>query len=97
MSDGYLCRSWMGFAFSRPRQVKRALNLVQMMRCEGLVPTGVTHNILLRLCGLGGCWATGLELMAMMEVRAAGQSLPGFVGLGVVLGVYEPSCPVPWR
>ncbi|CBJ32428.1 conserved unknown protein [Ectocarpus siliculosus] len=47
--------------------VKRALGLVQMMRSEGLAPTAITYNVLLRLCGLGGCWATGLELMGMME------------------------------
>lgn len=52
-------------------QVKRALGLVQMMRSEGLAPTEITYNILLRLCGLGGCWAMGLELMGMMEVGFA--------------------------
>lgn len=44
------------------------MGLVQMMRSEGLAPTEITYNILLRLCGLGGCWAMGLELMGMMEV-----------------------------
>lgn len=54
-------------------QVKRALGLVQMMRSEGLAPTEITYNILLRLCGLGGCWAMGLELMGMMEVRSSNE------------------------
>lgn len=57
-------------------QVKRALGLVQMMRSEGLAPTEITYNILLRLCGLGGCWAMGLELMGMMEVICFGLSFP---------------------
>ena len=51
-----------------PLQVKRALNLVQMMRSEGVAPTEITYNVVLRLCGLGGCWAMGLELLGMMEV-----------------------------
>lgn len=49
-------------------QVKRALNLVQMMRSEGIAPTEFTYNVVFRLCGLGGSWAMGLELMSMMEV-----------------------------
>ena len=48
--------------------MKRALNLVQMMRSEGVAPTEITYNVVLRLCGLGGCWAMGLELLGMMEV-----------------------------
>ena len=51
-------------------QVKRALNLVQMMRSEGIAPTEITYNVVFRLCGLGGCWAMGLELMTMMEVTS---------------------------
>lgn len=39
-----------------------------MMRSEGVAPTEITYNVVLRLCGLGGCWAMGLELLGMMEV-----------------------------
>lgn len=59
------------FLRASPPQVKRALNLVQMMRSEGIAPTEITYNVVLRLCGLGGCWAMGLELMGMMEVNAS--------------------------
>lgn len=93
-----LCSSVDNQQQQRPEQVKRALGLVQMMRSDGLAPTEITYNTLLRLCGLGGCWAMGMELMGMMEVSFFVDAMlaalaPGAAGLFCAVFVDPfPSC-----
>ncbi|CAN0384095.1 unnamed protein product, partial [Discosporangium mesarthrocarpum] len=45
------------------------------MRSEAVSPMEVTYNVLIRLAGLAGRWATALELLAQMKEQQLSPTL----------------------